>query len=220
MIGCGKVFPVKYFLKNFIFKFYYFYFLDNGIDALAKHKSNSEKTFKGKKSNSKKVKAARLSESESSSSWENKTDIVINTNNPEKRLKLTIRVKRRESPDFVSADSSEPEYEILRTEGMEGFSDHSSEVSSNCSKQKKRHKHKKNKYQRDRDDEDMKKNNHICELDEKSFQIPTKRVKLLFGENEMKILNIPSTVEDVRLKSNSNLMPAHKNNILVTNVFT
>jgi hypothetical protein len=185
-----------------------------------KHKSNSEKSFSDKKSNSNKVKAARLSESESSSSWENKTDIVINTQNPEKRLKLTIRVKRT-SPEYVTADS-EPEYEILRTEGIEGFSDHSSEVST-ASKQKKRRKHKKNKYTRDRDMKD----NHIChQIDEQAIQIPTKRVKLLFGENEMKILNIPSTVEsfsnesDVRIKSNSNLLPAHQNNILVTNVFT
>lgn len=185
-----------------------------------KHESNGgEKRFNGKTSNSKKVKAARLSESESSSSWENKTDILINTQNPEKRLKLTIRVKRT-SPEYVTADS-EPEYEILRTEGMEGFSDHSSEV-SNSSKQKKRRKHKKNKYTRDRDMKD----NHICHQidDQQSIQIPTtKRVKLLFGENEMKILNIPSTVESFSnesIKSNSNLLPAHKNNILVTNVFT
>lgn len=116
----------------------------------------------------------------------------------------------------MTADS-EPEYEILRSEG---FSDHSSEIESNSSKQKKRRKHKKSKYSRDRDMED----NHIChQIEEQSIQ--TKRVKLLFGENEMKILNIPSTVEsfsnesDVRIKSN--LLPAHKqNNILVTNVFT
>lgn len=190
-------------------------FLDNGIDALVKHKSNGDSLFKGKKSNSKKAKAARLSESESSSSWENKTDILINTKNPEKRLKLTIRVKR--SPEYVTADS-EPEYEILRTEGMD-FSDQSSEVESNSSKQKKRRKHKKNKYERDRD-------NDICSIDEKAIQIPYKRVKLLFGQSgEMKI-NIPNTVEsfsnesDVRIKNNSNLLPAKNNNILVTNVFT
>lgn len=130
---------------------------------------------------------------------------------------------KRSSPEYNNADS-EPEYEILRTEGIEGFSDQSSEVGSNASKQKKRRKHKKNKYSRDRD---MKGSKHICNIDEKSIQIPTKRVKLLFGENEMKILNIPSTVEsfsnesDVRIKNNSNLLPARKNNILVTNtVFT
>lgn len=204
---------LSYLLTNYLYCF-----LENGIDVLEKHKSNNDKLFKDIKSDSKKLKAARLSESESSSSWENKTDILINTKNPEKRLKLTIRVKR--SPEYVTADS-EPEYEILRTEGMESFSDQSSEVCSNSSRQKKRRKHKKNKYKRDRDIKD----DHIRKV-ENSIQIPTKRVKLLFGENEMKILNIPNnTVEsfsnesDVRIKNNSNLLPV-KNNILVTNVFT
>lgn len=120
-------------------------------------------------------KMARLSESESSSSWENKHDINIKTKNSENRLKLTIRVKR--SPDF-------PEYEILRTEGINYTSESTSEASlQNVSSKhhKRRHRHKKSKSKRNYDEK--------LQHPEKPS---TKRVKLLFGDNEMKILNIPS----------------------------
>lgn len=126
--------------------------------------------FHGKISSEK----SRLSESESSSSWENKTINVKNYDfeenirypkTPERRLKLTIRVKRSPTTsnsnscssfqhDFESGVESEPQYEIIRaSEGIHSDMSEfeieslpSSETISKRSKRKKRHKRKKNKY--------------------------------------------------------------------------
>lgn len=128
-----------------------------------------------------KFKTTRLSESESSSSWENKRSSVgesilsINGDQypktPERRLKLTIRVKRspttsnsnscssfQQDFDFGNngaSDDNELQYEILRTEGI------NSEISESESapslhldminkKHKKHKKHKKSKYRREK----------------------------------------------------------------------
>lgn len=104
----------------------------------------------------------------------------MKTKNPENRLKLTIRVKR--SPDF-------PEYEILRTEGINYTESTSETISSVSSKHRKRRRHKKNKSKRKELNYDSNEKNR-----EEKQMSSTKRVKLLFGESEMKmkILNIPN----------------------------
>lgn len=216
-----------------------------------------------------KLKSTRLSESESSSSWENKqftnsnVDVMSNFGNsillktPERRLKMLIRVKRSPTSSNTCSsfdqnyslgdklsinDDNEPEYEILRTEGIDCNGISETESTSSLifsagvkrSKRKKRHKHKKkrnkkfmnsNEFNFDQDSnleesssfhEDA---NEHCKI-QNNFTT-TKRVKLMFG-NEMKILNIPDKIEtsteaDALLKTNANLIPAKS--ILVTNVF-
>lgn len=153
--------------------------------------NSSNFSITNKNTNSNNIKVARLSESESSSSWENKhhdTNVKTKTEN---RLKLTIRVKR--SPEF-------PEYEILRTEGINNYSESTSETIStisNASSKHRKHRHKKNKNKR----------SEKFDIDEKGHvDIPSTRVKsvkLLFGDNEMKILNIPSLdIDDNNINKN------------------
>jgi hypothetical protein len=202
-----------------------------GRNGFHSNKLNSDKT--------------RLSESESSSSWENKTILSKRSNQeygesilsgltktPERRLKLTIRVKR--SPrsnsnscssfqhDFESGVESELQYEIIRaSEGInsdmsecESESLPSSGTISKKSKRKKRHKRKKNKYRDDKKLNEAGRDMNIEDLNNK--HTTTKRVKLMFG-NEMKILNIPESIENetTTLESpNTNLK-----GILLTNVF-
>ncbi|KAG5675654.1 hypothetical protein PVAND_005541 [Polypedilum vanderplanki] len=203
-------------------------------------------------------KSTRLSESESSSSWENKQ--FPNTNNlnlipnfgnnsillktPERRLKLTIRVKRSPASSNTCSsfdqnfgldeksnnkcDDNEPEYEILRTEGIDctGISENESTstlifTGIKRSKRKKRHKHKKSKrnkkfsnsdeftnYSEQTCNNSSETSSHYDETEEDKQQNYTraKRVKLMFG-NEMKILNIPdktsSSTSESDLKSNT-----------------
>lgn len=211
-------------------------------------KSHETMIFNGKNNLKKrKLESARISESESSSSWENKQstsssslekfnekvhanskDHLLKT--PERRLKLTIRVKRSPTTsnsnscsgyqhDSGNSDDNEPQYEILRTEGIdyEGISEDESTSSLNIDmlnkkpKHKKRHKHrKKNKYRRQEKyfnnggfsfDKNLK--GECLNLEEtQSEQISTealsekqsyKRVKLMFG-NEMKIVDIPGKI--------------------------
>ncbi|KAF5305902.1 hypothetical protein FQR65_LT07513 [Abscondita terminalis] len=95
-------------------------------------------------------------------------------------LKLTLRMKRSpvldeviESGNSLSEDSFEPEYEVLRVEGVDHHSSHS--------RRKKRHKSKEHRRER--------KLKHI------NYQLPNppmKRLKLIFG-NESHTINIPST---------------------------
>ncbi|KAF5304555.1 hypothetical protein FQA39_LY09606 [Lamprigera yunnana] len=93
-------------------------------------------------------------------------------------LKLTLRMKRSpvldeviESGNSLSEDSFEPEYEVLRVEGVDHHSSHS--------RRKKRHKSKEHKRER--------KLKHINYPNP-----PMKRLKLIFG-NESHTINIPST---------------------------
>lgn len=148
-------------------------------------KTSNGKTFLRKR----KFKKTRLSESESSSSWENKQSSLTNKEKadfgesilainddrypktPERRLKLTIRVKRSPTTsnsnscssfqqDFEFSnngvsDDNELQYEILRNEGISSESSDSESVPSmhldmvnKKPKHKKKHKHKKSKYRR------------------------------------------------------------------------
>lgn len=152
----------------------------NGMEKSDKMKAVNGKAFLRKRKN-------RLSESESSSSWENKQSSMQNKaefgesilsineerypKTPERRLKLTIRLKRspttsnsnscssfQQEFDFAngvsgtSDDTEELQYEILRTEGIHSGSESESslhkEMLSKKPKHKKRHKHKKSKYRR------------------------------------------------------------------------
>lgn len=137
-----------------------------------------------------KSKTKRPSESESSSSWENKKSSLKSKEKsefmsigedrypktPERRLKLTIRVKRSPTTsnsnscssfqqDFEcsnnGSDDNEIQYEILRTEGINSDLSESESVPSmhldlinKKPKHKKKHKHKKSKYRRKYYDEE------------------------------------------------------------------
>lgn len=157
----------------------------NNLRKQTQDKTSNGKTFLRKR----KFKKSRLSESESSSSWENKRSSLTNkdkadygesilainddryTKTPERRLKLTIRVKRSPTTsnsnscssfqqDFEFSnngvsDDNELQYEILRTEGINSeLSDSESvpsmhlDMISKKPKHKKKHKHKKSKYRR------------------------------------------------------------------------
>ncbi|ERL91986.1 hypothetical protein D910_09309 [Dendroctonus ponderosae] len=108
---------------------------------------------------------------------------------PEKcggRLKLTLRMKRSpvldeviESGNSLSDEYFEPEYEVLRVEGVED----DEETYSSYSHRKKRHKSKDRK--RDR------RSKHSEARDEVP-QVPMKRLRLILG-NESHTINIPST---------------------------
>lgn len=97
------------------------------------------------------------------------------------RLKLTLRMKRSpvldeviESGNSLSEDSFEPEYEVLRVEGVESFSSH----------RKRRHKSKERKRER--------RLKHLEESLAERPPLPTKRLKLIFG-NESHTIDLPST---------------------------
>jgi hypothetical protein len=166
-------------------------------------KTSSGKAFLRKR----KIKSNRLSESESSSSWENKQSSVTNQKKaefgesilaisedrypktPERRLKLTIRVKRspttsnsnscssfQQDFDFGNgigaSDDNELQYEILRTEGIHSETSESESVPSSHldmiskkPKHKKRHKHKKSKYRRQKKYYDEEKSNCVTNFD-------------------------------------------------------
>lgn len=101
---------------------------------------------------------------------------------PEKRggrLKLTLRMKRSpvldeviESGNSLSEDSFEPEYEVLRVEGVEG-------LYTPYSHRKKRHKSK-----------DRKRDKRMKQAE--VTYLPMKRLRLRFG-NETHTIDIPST---------------------------
>ncbi|KAF7274179.1 hypothetical protein GWI33_013151 [Rhynchophorus ferrugineus] len=104
------------------------------------------------------------------------------------RLKLTLRMKRSpvldeviESGNSLSEDYFEPEYEVLRVEGMD-------EDDSTCtpySHRKKRHKSKDRKRER--------RLKHTKEEEEEELPLlPMKRLRLIFG-NESHTIDIPST---------------------------
>ncbi|XP_031341435.1 histone-lysine N-methyltransferase KMT5B-like, partial [Photinus pyralis] len=94
-------------------------------------------------------------------------------------LKLTLRMKRSpvldeviESGNSLSEDSYEPEYEVLRVEGVDHQASHS--------RRKKRHKSK-----------DHRRDRKMKHLNYPMTHPPMKRLKLIFG-NESHTINIPS----------------------------
>lgn len=175
----------------------------NSSSIETKTTSKSKQLHSSKNSSEK----SRLSESESSSSWENKhvksydfDDNIRYPKTPERRLKLTIRVKRSPTTsnsnscssfqhDFESGVESEPQYEIIRaSEGIHSDMElsefeleslpASEETLSKKSKRKKRHKRKKNKYRDaiERDEEEKQAENGTTEVqpDEPAPQQPSK----------------------------------------------
>lgn len=160
-----------------------------------------------------KFKKTRLSESESSSSWENKQSSLTNRDKaefgesilsiadrypktPERRLKLTIRVKRspttsnsnscssfQQDFDFNNgisgvSDDNELQYEILRTEGISSDVSESESVPSlqldmrnKKPKHKKKHKHKKSKSRRQKKYYDEEKSNYEKNLNNDNMNL-------------------------------------------------
>lgn len=228
-----------------------------------------------------KRKRKSVSESESSSSWENKLPensmSFINDGEqkpngllktPERRLKLTLRMKRSpiideliESGTNLSDESSgsnyEPEYEVLRVEGVE---DADLSDSVNCGelsdvvmqKRKKRHKSKDRRH-RNRDKHlqhtacyynpinGLKKRIHrdISPISHRSppppstdatnnsafsnnFHKPTqmKRLRLIFGNELCRTINIPSSTEQSELSPVSLSSPDTKNSSSITPITT
>lgn len=161
-----------------------------------------------------KSKSTRFSESESSSSWENKQSSLSNKDkpefgesilsmndrfpkSPERRLKLTIRVKRspttsnsnscssfQQDFDYANgisgvSDDNELQYEILRTEGIHSETSESEsvpslhlEMRSKKPKHKKRHKHKKNKSKHRESSFDKRFNNDNIHLEKLKIEKP------------------------------------------------
>lgn len=157
---------------------------------------------------------------------------------PERRLKLTIRVKRspttsnsnscssfQQDFDFSNnvisggSDDNELQYEILRTEGIHSeLSDSESvpsmhlDMISKKPKHKKKHKHKKSKYRREKKYYDEEKPSYGKSFNDEHIDLEkldlknnsermtnmnftsTKRVKLMFGNESLKILNIPGHI--------------------------
>lgn len=170
-----------------------------------------------------KFKTTRLSESESSSSWENKQSSVgesilsINSDQypktPERRLKLTIRVKRSPTTsnsnscssfqqDFEfgnnGSDDNELQYEILRTEGI------NSEISESESapslhldminkKHKKHKKHKKSKYRREKKYFDGEKSSFDKRLNNDDNNISLEKLEIRNSSDKVKNMNFTST---------------------------
>ncbi|KAJ8927157.1 hypothetical protein NQ314_020430 [Rhamnusium bicolor] len=98
------------------------------------------------------------------------------------RLKLTLRMKRSpvldeviESGTSLSEDCYEPEYEVLRVEGVDNG------PYTPYSHRKKRHKSK-----------DRKRDRRLKQAEEELPQLPMKRLRLIFG-NESHTIDIPST---------------------------
>lgn len=166
-----------------------------------------------------KFKKTRLSESESSSSWENKQSsvgesILMNgaqyPKTPERRLKLTIRVKRspttsnsnscssfQQDFDFGNngvSDDNELQYEILRTEGInseisESESAPSLHLDTINKKHKKHKKHKKSKYRREKKyfDEEKANNDASMGLEKLDIRNASEKVKGLNFTNTKRV---------------------------------
>ena len=108
------------------------------------------------------------------------------------RLKLTLRMKRSpvldeviESGNSLSEDCFEPEYEVLRVEGVDESQDPSTIHNTPYSHRKKRHKSKERK--RDR----RLKRDAVETHSENQQHPPMKRLRLIFG-NETHTIDIPS----------------------------
>lgn len=166
-----------------------------------------------------KFKKTRLSESESSSSWENKQssvgESILSINGeqypktPERRLKLTIRVKRspttsnsnscssfQQDFDFGNngSDDNELQYEILRTEGInseisESESAPSLHLDMITKKHKKHKKHKKSKYRREKKyfDEEKSNNGDNISLEKLEIRNASEKVKNMNFTNTKRV---------------------------------
>lgn len=184
-----------------------------------------------------KFKTKRPSESESSSSWENKQSsqnkdksefggsiLSINDDRypktPERRLKLTIRVKRspttsnsnscssfQQDFDFgnngISGTSDDNEvegiqYEILRTEGINSDISESEsapsmhlDLVSKKPKHKKKHKHKKSKYRRQKKYYDEEKSGYGKRFNDDNIDLG--KLELQNNADRMQNMNFTST---------------------------
>lgn len=229
-------------------KFYFIFLLDdedNNEDEVGENSNSSlelqklrnqtqdptmcnEKTFLRKR----KFKKTRLSESESSSSWENKQSSLTNKDKaeygesilsinderypktPERRLKLTIRVKRspttsnsnscssfQQDFDFSTngvSDDNELQYEILRTEGIESELSESESAPSlhldminKKPKHKKKHKHKKSKYRREKKYYDEEKSSYVKHFNDDNISL--EKLDLQNNPENTKQMNFTNT---------------------------
>lgn len=181
-----------------------------------------------------------ISESESSSSWENKlpesmsfihgvddsegstkddkTDFL---KTPERRLKLTLRMKRSpiideliESGTNLSDESCssnyEPEYEVLRVEGVEGSDidlrhNEKSDSEASSHKRKKRHKSKEHRHRKEKhsqhylSDNGLNGDSSLIRSPTPNYAAPTqmKRLRLIFGNEQLcRTINIPTTLSN------------------------
>lgn len=168
-----------------------------------------------------------ISESESTSSWENKAPMSVEKQEqllktPERRLKLTLRMKRSPILDEIiesgtslsdggSSSYYEPEYEVFRLEGIADHSDYSEDCSprSNSSKKrKKRHKSKKDHRRRNKR-HNHQHHNHLGNNTYYNHRmdpqpLPMKRLRLIIGPNgESHTIDIPSTTSSSSLSGSS-----------------
>lgn len=155
-----------------------------------------------------------ISESESTSSWENKAPMSVEKQEqllktPERRLKLTLRMKRSPILDEIiesgtslsdggSSSYYEPEYEVFRLEGIADHSDYSEDCSPRSNSSKKRKKRHKSKDHRRRNKQRHHNHEHHNHLGNNTFYnhrmdpLPMKRLRLIIG-NETHTIDIPST---------------------------
>lgn len=240
--------------------------IDNGPHLLKTRTRTSPLHVNSVNSNRKRK---SVSESESSSSWENKLPDAMTFINdesesngsggshkpnngclktPERRLKLTLRMKRSpiideliESGTNLSDESSgsnyEPEYEVLRVEGVEDgdLSDSVSGESSGNQKRKKRHKSKDRRHRNkekhlqqtacyynpingltsvtDRSKDHLGRVSPISRRSPSAFSHhqPTqmKRLRLIFGNEQLcRTINIPSSDQSLGELSPTTPTPA------------
>lgn len=217
---------------------------DNNKRINSRTETVNDSCGNGIESSRRKRKISKSESSESSSSWENKIPDLDSRfqqstqsqsaqpqqeqlmKTPERRLKLTLRMKRSpilddiiESGTSLSDDSSnyEPEYEILRVEGLlDNYEDMDSSSSPLSQKHKKRHKSKDHKHRREKHHHHHHHNHrrhlitHFNATDEhqnhQQIQAPPpppmKRLRLIFG-NESRTINIPSTPSTTTSSSSS-----------------
>lgn len=156
-----------------------------------------------------------ISESESTSSWENKAPMSVEKQEqllktPERRLKLTLRMKRSPILDEIiesgtslsdggSSSYYEPEYEVFRLEGIADQSDYSEDCSPRSNSSKKRKKRHKSKDHRRRNKQRHHNHEHHNHIGNNTFynhrmdpQPQMKRLRLIIG-NETHTIDIPST---------------------------
>lgn len=165
-----------------------------------------------------------ISESESTSSWENKAPMSVEKQEqllktPERRLKLTLRMKRSPILDEIiesgtslsdggSSSYYEPEYEVFRLEGIADHSDYSEDCSPRSNSSKKRKKRHKSKDHRRRNKQRHHNHEHHNHLGNNTFYnhrmdpLPMKRLRLIIG-NETHTIDIPSTTSST-LSGSSN----------------